>query len=89
MRNTKRTLSLAALFVIAAAVPAALYAQEPHSGSMMRGGMMGRGHMMGGGHMMERMSRMMEQCNAMMQGDSRGTRPNDQWRKDVPPEPKE
>jgi Spy/CpxP family protein refolding chaperone len=83
MRNTRRLLSLAAVFTAVTAVPAALYAQQPHgpSGSMMRGGMMG------GGQMMERMGGMMDHCGAMMQGGSRGDRPNDQWRRNPPTAP--
>jgi hypothetical protein len=46
---------------------------------MVRSGMMG-GRGMG---MMNQMSRMMDQCGAMMQGNER---PNDQWRRNLPSE---
>ena len=72
--------ALAAAFLAALAFSATVYAaSEYSSGSMMGGGMMGRS-IMGAGGMMSRMSRMMDGCNAMMQGGSRSGRPNEQWR---------
>ncbi len=82
MRNPKRTLALAAASIAVVVAAPTLYAQETNGavGSMMRG-------MMGGGGMMGRMSGMMDHCGAMMQGSSRGDRPNDQWRKGSPNKP--
>ncbi len=83
MRNTKRTLVLAAASIAAMLAAPTLYAQDARepAGSMMRGGMMGGGNTMG------RMSRMMDHCGAMMRGGAHGDRPNDQWRKRSPVTP--
>jgi hypothetical protein len=72
--------ALAAAFLAALTFSATVYAASQYSsGPMMGGGMMGRS-MMGAGGMMSRMSRMMDGCNAVMQGGSHSNRPNDQWR---------
>jgi len=57
---------------------AMLYAQEPKRPHGKEGPMMGPGM-----NMMGQMSRMMDHCNQMMQGQS--GRPNDQWRDGSPP----
>jgi hypothetical protein len=82
MRNAKRTLVLVAVSVAATVAASALYAHDGQgsSGSMMSNRMMG-------GNMMGRTSRMMDRCGSMMQGGSRGDRPNDQWRQEPPPAP--
>ncbi len=79
MHKQKRTLALALVLFGALAAAPAVYAGESHGshGSMMGRGMMG-GHGMG---MMNQMSRMMDQCGAMMRGNER---PNDQWRRNPP-----
>ena len=79
MRRQKRTLAVALALLGAIAAAPVLYADESHGshGSMMGRGMMG-GHGMG---MMNQMSRTMDQCGAMMQGNER---PNDQWRRNPP-----
>ncbi len=91
MRNLKRTLALALVLLGALAAAPALYADDSHGshGSMMDRGMMGRSGMMGGHGMgmMNQMRQMMDQCGAMMQGGSRGDRPNDQWRRQTPTTP--
>jgi len=80
MRKSVFAVLLAIAFLAVLTVSAEVYADSEHSsGSMMGGGMMGRA-MMGGGGMLSRMSRMMDGCNAMMQGGSRSGRPNEQWR---------
>ncbi len=69
----------AALAATIAAVPA-LYAEDNHSGPMMRHGMMGddnNGGGMGMMKMMKQMSQMMDHCSNMMNDK----RPNDQWRR--------
>jgi hypothetical protein len=85
MRRQKRTPALALVLLGAAAAAPAVYAGESHGshGSMMGRGMMGGSGMMGGRGigMMNQMSRMMDQCGAMMQGNER---PNDQWRRSPP-----
>lgn len=78
MRKSARA-ALGAAFFTALTFSAAVYANsESPSGSMIGVGMMGRP--MGSGGMMSRMSRMMDGCNAMMQGGARNGRPNEQWR---------
>ena len=85
MRRLERTLALALVLLGAAAVAPAVCAGESHGshGSMMGRGMMGGSGMMGGRGigMMNQMSRIMDQCGAMMQGNER---PNDQWRRNPP-----
>jgi hypothetical protein len=70
-------LSFVAASLVVMTTPLALYAQEAHGSSMMRNGMMGQGHMM------DRMSRIMDDCAAMMRGAG-GQRPNEQWRSRPP-----
>jgi hypothetical protein len=80
MRKSALQLLVTSFFTLTA-LSAMVYARDSDdsSGSMMGHGMMSRG-VMGGGHMMG-MSRMMEHCGAMMQGNDRGGgRPNEQWR---------
>lgn len=79
MRNSVLAALFAAAFLSATLSVAVHAGSEFSSGSMMGGGMMGRS-MMGGSGMMSRMSHMMDGCNAMMQGNARSARPNDQWR---------
>jgi len=81
MGKCKLAILLAASFLAVTAKSAMVYARDSDasSGSMVGRGMMGGGHMMGGG-MMGGMSRMMEHCGAMMQGDRGSGRPNEQWR---------
>lgn len=79
MRKSVRAALLGTAVTALITGSAAVYAaSEYSSGSMMSDGMMG--HSMGAGGMMLRMSRMMDGCNAMMQGGSRSGRPNEQWR---------
>jgi hypothetical protein len=92
MRKLTKAILPTAILVAGIIAAPALYAQSDHgsSGSMMGHGMMDDnnrsdgGGMMGMMRMMGQMSRMMDHCNNMM-SDSR---PNDQWRKDAPSEPK-
>ena len=85
MRNLKRTLTLALVLVGTLAAAPALYAEDSRGshGPMMDRGMMG-GHGMG---MMNRMRQMMDQCGAMMQGNSRGHHPNGLRRQQTPARP--
>ena len=56
---------------------------------MTEHGMMGQDGMTGMMNKMRPMSEMMDHCNNMMQGSGRDdNRPNDQWRKKAPSEPK-
>jgi hypothetical protein len=92
MRKLTKSILPTAILVAGIIAAPALYAQSDRgaSGSMMGHGMMDDnnrsdgGGMMGMMKMMGQMSRMMDHCNNMM-SDSR---PNDQWRKDAPSEPK-
>jgi len=68
-------IAFATMFLAAAT----LHAQEPDRSQGKEGPMMAPGTM----NMMGQMSRMMDHCNQMMQGDS--GRPNDQWRDGAPP----
>jgi Spy/CpxP family protein refolding chaperone len=79
MTKPTRIFALAAVLLATVAAAPALYADDSHGshGSMMGRGMM-RGH---GTGMMNQMSRMMDHCSAMMQGNQR---PNDQWRRNPP-----
>jgi len=85
MTKPTRILVLAAMLLATVAAAPALYADDSHGlhGSMMGRGTMGGSGMMGGHGMgmMNEMSRMMDQCGAMMQGNER---PNDQWRRNPP-----
>jgi hypothetical protein len=91
-----------AIVVAAATVTVAMVATTIDTGrswaAMMRSGSFGA--MMIGGHddhgmmsgtmrsrMMGRGGGMMGHCTSMMSGDSRGSRPNDQWRNGIPSEP--
>ena len=91
MHKLKRTLALAVVLLGALAAAPALYADDSHGshGSMMGRGMMGGSGMMGGHGMgmMNQMRQMMDQCGGMMQGSSRGHRPNDQRRHQTPARP--
>ncbi len=85
MTKATRIFALAGMLLATVAAAPALYADDSQGshGSMMGRGMMG-GNSMIGGHemgMMKQMSRMMDHCNAMMQGNER---PNDQWRRNPP-----
>jgi hypothetical protein len=84
MTKPTRIFVLAAMLLATVAVAPPLYGEDSHGshGSMMGRGMMGGNSMMGG-HGMGRMnmSRMMDHCSAMMQGNER---PNDQWRRSPP-----
>ncbi|XSC45689.1 hypothetical protein ACF1BQ_006345 [Bradyrhizobium sp. RDT10] len=89
MRKLTRAILPTAILVAGIIAAPALYAQSDRgsSGSMMGHGMMDDNNRNDGGGMMKmmgQMSRMMDHCNNMM-SDSR---PNDQWRKDAPSEPK-
>ena len=84
MTKPTRILVLTAMLLATVAVAPALYADDSRGshGSMMGRGMMGGNSMMGGHGMgMMNMSRMMDHCGAMMQGNER---PNDQWRRNRP-----
>ena len=84
MRKLTAMLLLGSTLLGTAAVAASLNTQDKgSSGSMMGRDMMGDGD--GGGMMgmMKQMSQMVDRCNGMM-SDSR---PNDQWRKNLPAEP--
>jgi hypothetical protein len=85
MRRLLRPLALASFLLGTLAASSALYADDSHGTQrpMMDRGMMGGSGMMGGHGMgmMGQMSQMMEQCGAMMQGEHRDDRPNDQWRR--------
>jgi len=86
MRKYTIALVIAATLAATAAAVPALYAEDNHSGPMMRHGMMGddnNGGGMGMMKMMKQMSQMMDHCSNMM-SDSR---PNDQWRKKPPSQP--
>ena len=82
-KHTKVLLIAGALVTSLAAAPTLLAHDSGEHGMMGRDGMMGRGGTMGN---MGSMMRMMEHCSQMMADGSR--RPNDQWRKDPPSEPK-
>lgn len=92
MRKLTKAILPTAILVAGIIAAPALYAQGDRgsSGSMMGHGMMGDndrsdgGGMMGMMKMMGQMSQMMDHCNNMMSDG----RPNDQWRKDAPSEPK-
>jgi hypothetical protein len=84
MTKPTRILVLAAILLATVAAAPTLHADDSHGshGSMMSRGMMGGSSRTGGHGMgMNQMSRMMEQCGAMMQGNER---PNDQWRRNPP-----
>lgn len=84
MRKSVLGALLATAVSVVIMASAAVYAASEYSSGSMRGdGMMGHS-MMGAGGMMSRMSRMMDGCSAMMQGGSRGSRPNEQWRNERP-----
>jgi hypothetical protein len=84
MTKPTRILVLAVMLLATVAAAPALYAEDSHGsrGSMIGRGMMGGSSMMSGHGMgMMNMSRMMDHCSAMMQGNER---PNDQWRRSPP-----
>jgi hypothetical protein len=80
-----KTLAVASVVAASGLAATALYADSRHDG---RGTMMGRGGMMGMMGMMGQRGDMMDHCARMM-GDSGSGRPNEQWRKEPPKEPKE
>ena len=87
MRNSMKTLVAAAAFVTSVATASAPYADnsegsKAHDSAMMESGVAG---MM---NITEGMSGMMDHCNQMMQGMTRGTgKPNEQWRRQAPAVP--
>lgn len=84
MRKSTKIIAITSVVVAALAAAPTLYAEDsqPPSGSMMGHGMMG------GMTGMTSMGRMMDHCNQMMQSGGSGSRPNDQWRKNAPTNPR-
>lgn len=94
----KMPIAASVLMVGLLAAPIALYANDEGSG-MMSGyseNMMGNGSMMGQGaggmmNMRRQMSRMANDCDAMMTGimSNHGAAPNQQWKQNQPSAPSE